>query len=278
MKARMLAYSYEDSPIHRLTGASKLIFFILWALTIMLTYDTRSLLCLLVLSLIIFKVSKVKFSDISFVLYLILFFLLLNHIAIFAFSPLEGVKIYGTRHDLFHIFGRYDVTVEQIFYQFNITLKYFTLIPMILIFLKTTPPSEFAASLNQIGMNYKIAYAISLTMRYIPDVQLDFQDISFAQQARGIDMSSKEKLLKRLKNVSAILWPLIFSSLERIETISAAMELRGFGHKSKRTWYSSRPLVTKDYLVIIAGVVIMISSTVLTFYDGGRFYNPFIGG
>jgi energy-coupling factor transport system permease protein len=137
--------------------------------------------------------------------------------------------------------------------------------------------SEFAASLNQIGMNYKIAYAISLTMRYIPDVQLDFQDISFAQQARGIDMSSKEKLLKRLKNVSAILWPLIFSSLERIETISAAMELRGFGHNSKRTWYSSRPLVTKDYLVIIAGVLIMVGSTVLTFYDGARFYNPFVG-
>ena len=63
-----------------------------------------------------------------------------------------------------------------------------------------TDPSEFAASLNKIGVNYKIAYSVSIALRYIPDVQRDYKDISFAQQARGIDMSSKEKLSKRIKN------------------------------------------------------------------------------
>ena len=40
--------------------------------------------------------------------------------------------------------------------------------------------------------------------------------------------------------MSTILMPLIFSSLERIETVSCAMELRAFGNKKKRTWYSGR--------------------------------------
>lgn len=275
MRARMLTYTNLDSPIHRLTGVTKLIFFIFWSVTAMITYDTRSLLAMFLFSLVIFKISKVRFRDFSFVLYLILFFLLLNHLAIFAFSPTEGVRIYGTRHDLFHIAGPYTVTAEQLFYQFNITLKYFTVIPMALLFLLTTDPSEFAASLNRIGVSYKIAYAVSIAMRYIPDIQRDFQNISFAAQARGIDLSGKEKLRKRVKNVFAILTPLIFTSLERIETISAAMELRGFGHKRKRTWYSSRPFAKSDYAAIVLILVIMAASTVLTFYDGTRFYSIF---
>lgn len=44
-------------------------------------------------------------------------------------------------------------------------------------------------------------------------------------EARGIDLSSKEKLSKRIKNSAAILMPLIFSSLERIDKISLAMGL-----------------------------------------------------
>ncbi|MGD8191510.1 energy-coupling factor transporter transmembrane component T family protein [Brevibacillus ginsengisoli] len=275
MRTAMLTYTKMDSPIHRLTGVTKLIFFVVWSTTAMITYDTRSLLAMFLISLIIFKSSKVSFRDVSFVLYLILFFMLLNHLAIFAFSPLEGVKIYGSRHDLFHIAGRYTVTAEQLFYQANITLKYVTVIPMALLFILTTDPSEFAASLNRIGVSYKIAYAVAIAMRYIPDLLRDYQNISFAAQARGIDLSKKTKLRQRVKNSLSVLMPLIFSSLERIETISAAMELRGFGHKNKRTWYSSRPFSKSDYAAILLVFVIMVASTVLTFYDGSRFYNIF---
>lgn len=275
MNRKMLAYTANDSMIHQLSGASKLIFFILWTIAVMVTYDTRCLLIMLAFSLVMFVISRVKFREVSFVLSFILFFFVLNHIAIFLFSPLEGVKIYGTRHDVFHIVGPYTVTIEQLFYQFNLIIKLLTVIPMALLFIKTTSPSEFAASLHRIGVNYKIAYAVSITLRYIPDVMSDFQDISFAQQARGIDLSRKEKLLKRLKNVTAILWPLIFSSLERIETISAAMELRGFGQQKTRTWYSAKKFVMKDRIVILLGVWIPIVTLIVTFADGERFYNPF---
>jgi len=230
---------------------------------------------MLLFSLIAFRVSKVEFQDYAFVLYFILIFFVLNHIAIFIFSPLEGVKVYGSRHDIVHLVGRYTVTGEQLFYQFNIALKYAVVIPMALLFLLTTNPSEFAASLNRIGVNYKIAYSVSLALRYIPDIQRDYENISFSAQARGIDISRKEKLPKRLKNIISILMPLILTSIERIENISTAMELRGFGTKSKRTWYSSRPFTRNDYIALILFALIAISSTVITFYDGSRFYNIF---
>ncbi|MCL6459418.1 MAG: energy-coupling factor transporter transmembrane protein EcfT [Gorillibacterium sp.] len=275
MKTLMLTYKALDSPIHRLNGATKLVFFIGWNITAMITYDTRSLLAMFMLSLVFLKVSRVRFRDYAFVLYLILFFFLLNHLGIFAFSPLEGVKIYGTRHDLWAIAGNYTVTAEQLFYQFNITLKYFAVIPMAIMFILTTDPSEFAASLNRIGVNYKIAYSVAIAMRYIPDVQRDYQNISFSAQARGMDISRKEKLFKRLKNIVAILTPLILTSVDRIETVSAAMELRGFGQKRKRTWYNARPFTKQDYLAIALIVVIMVVSMGLTISNGSRFYNIF---
>lgn len=271
----MLSYSNINSPIHKLTGASKLIALACWAIASMITYDTRILIGMFIISIIVFKISKVEFKQISFVVYFILIFLVINNIAIFIFSPYEGVQIYGSRTELFKVIGPYTVTAQQLFYQFNITLKYFTIIPMALLFMVATNPSEFAASLNKIGVNYKMAYAVSIALRYIPDVQRDYQDISFAQQARGIDMSKKETVINRIKNAAAILMPLIFSSLDRIDTISTAMELRAFGNKKKRTWYNAKPFKRNDYIAITLAIAVVIIAIIANIINGGRFYNPF---
>ena len=276
MNTEMLSYIKKDSPIHKLTGATKLICFLLWTIEAMITYDTRVLIGLFIAGIIVFKISKIKFEDVSFILYFILFFLLLNALLIFVFSPYQGVEIYGSRTDLFHLIGPYTVTKEQLFYELNVILKYFATIPMALLFILTTDPSEFAASLNKIGVSYKVAYTVSIALRYIPDVQRDYKDISFAQQARGIDLSSKEKLSKRIKNSAAILMPLIFSSLERIDKISLAMELRAFGNNKKRTWYNSRKFGKIDYIFIVILLIIVAISIAMVKVNGSRFYNPFI--
>lgn len=276
MNTEMLSYIKKDSPIHKSTGATKLICFLLWTIAAMITYDTRVLIGLFIVGIIAFKISKIKFEDVSFILYFILFFLALNALLIFIFSPYEGVEIYGSRTDLFHLIGPYTVTKEQLFYELNVILKYFATIPMALLFILTTDPSEFAASLNKIGISYRVAYTVSIALRYIPDVQRDYKDISFAQQARGIDLSSKEKLSKRIKNSAAILMPLIFSSLERIDKISLAMELRAFGNNKKRTWYNSRKFGKIDYIFIVILLIIVAISIAMVKVNGSRFYNPFI--
>ncbi|ETI70119.1 energy-coupling factor transporter transmembrane component T family protein [Neobacillus vireti] len=276
MAVEMLSYIERHSPVHRLTGVTKLICFMIWSSIAMLTYDTRVLTFLFLVSIGVFIISKVKLREVAFVLLFILFFLMINNLAIYVFSPQEGVRIYGTSHVLVDIGGgRYSLTLEQLFYQFNVTLKYFTVIPAAILFIVTTNPSEFAASLNRIGVSYRISYAVALALRYIPDIQRDFRNISMSQQARGIDMSRKEKLPKRIKNAASIIIPLILSSLDKIEIISNAMELRGFGKNKKRTWYRARPFQKIDIITIILFVLILIVSLYVTFHDGNRFYNPF---
>ena len=273
--ARLLTYAPKNTWIHRLSGVTKMLFFVLWSIAGMLTYDTRVLAVMLAISLLIFKVSKTEWKQVGTVFKFILFFLFLNLITVFLFSPYQGTEIYGTKTVLFHIAGRYSVTTEQLFYEFNIMLKYFTVVPVMLMFMVTTNPSEFAASMNRLGISYNVGYAIAIALRYVPDVQSDFTKIKHAQEARGIEMSNKASIFKRLKNMANIIFPLIFSSMDRIDVVSNAMELRGFGKKKKRTWYMGKPLERNDYLTLAFVVCFVAAALDITFHDGNRFFNPF---
>ena len=273
---RLISYQEKNTWIHRLSGTTKLLFFLLWCLTSALTYDTRVLLVMIVISGTIYVMSRTEWRQVSTVFKAVMFFMVLNLILIFFFAPYQGCEIYGSRTDLVHLFGHYTITKEQLFYEFNVMIKYFTVIPAVFIFLVTTDPSELAASMNRIGISYTIAYSVAIALRYIPDIQDDFRRIRNAQEARGIEMSRKAKLLDRIKRTALIIFPLLFSTMERIDVVSNAMELRGFGKKKKRTWYSMRPLLRNDYAVLAFSVLFMAASLILTFYDGSRFYNPFI--
>lgn len=277
MKTRLFSYNQLDTPIHRLSGLSKLIGFLFLTFAIMYSYDIRVILAITLFSLYILKLSEIKYSQIRLMVIYVLIFIGINAILTFLFSPEEGVKIYGTRHEIAHIFGRYTLTWEQIFYQVTKLFKYISVIPLGMIFLLTTNPSEFAASLNRVGVNYKAAYAVALTLRYFPDTQRDYRDISLAQQARGLEMSKKAKLMDRFKNALLIIIPLIFSTLDRVDNISNAMDLRGFAKKKKRSWYAAKEMTRADYVAIgVSFLIFLLSLAVSLFINKSRFYNPFI--
>ncbi len=271
-------FNYIDrpSPIHRLTGASKLICLILWSIAAMSSFYTPLLAALTVGALALFRVSRIKLRDVSFMLGFTAVFMVLNNVLIFLFSPQHGVGLYGTKHVLFTIAGPYVVTQEQLFYHLNVILKYLCTIPIVLLFVSTTNPSEFAASLNRVGVSYRVSYSVALALRYIPDIQREYHDISQAQQARGVEMSKKASVVSRLKSAAGILVPLIMSSLDRIEVVSNAMELRGFGKNRKRTWYMGRKFSRGDIAAIAVSIVLLVISLALTALNGGRFYNPFV--
>ena len=271
---RMLSYIDLNSPVHSLRGATKLIIFLLWSVLVMVSFKTPILIALSVLGIILFKISKVKFGDVSFIIKLMCIFLALNLATIYLFAPEQGVIIYQSRHVILEGQGRFTLTREQLFYEFNVFLKYITIVPPALLLMVTTHPSEFAASLNRIGVPYTVAYSVSLTLRYIPDVQRDFEAIHQSQQARGLELSKKASIIKRIKRTVPLLLPLIFSSLARIDIISRAMELRGFGKKNKRTWYSQKPFKSADIVSILISVLLFIAGIIYTFHDGSRFFYP----
>ena len=271
-------FNYIDrrSPIHALTGATKLLCLILWSTACMLTFDTRFLLIMPVAAFILMKISKIRYKDVSFILNFTLIFMVFNNIVIYLFSPQYACGIYGTKHLLFGMTGKYALTAEQLFYHLNQMLKCLSIVPIVVLFVTTTEPSEFAASLNKLHVPYSVSYSVSLALRYIPDIQREYHEISQAQQARGIEMSKKENVFRRLKSASSILIPLILSSMDKIETISNAMELRSFGKNAKRTWYRARKFKKADIISIAVCALLVFAAIALNILNGGRFFNPFI--
>ncbi len=271
----VLNYIPKKSIVHELTGTTKLILFLLFSIISMITFDIRVLAALFIFSIVTFKVSKIKYKEVAFMFNFTIIFTLINFIVLYLFNPNYGPDLYGSRTVLLHIVGRYDITVEQLFYQLHVSSKYLIGLPLAIMFVSTTNPSELASSLNAIGVPYKVSYAFSLALRYIPDIQKDYHDISLSQQARGVMLGKDVKLWTRFKNAITIVLPLILVSIARIDTISNAMDLRCFGKNKKRTWYMRKKFTKKDYVVLVACIIFAVLCLVVTFSNGSRFYNPF---
>ena len=274
---RLFNYSEADSLVHNLSGVSKLIGFLAMTFTVMLTYDPRVIAVVLVISVFVFWASGIRLRDLRVVIIYIAIFMTINFILTFVFDPQYGVRLYGTEHVIYTFSERYTLTQEQLLYQITKISKYAATVPFGLLFFLTTHPSEFASSLNRIGVHYKVAFAFSLTLRYLPDISSEYLIISKAQQARGLELSKKQKFSKRVKEYVKMIVPLIMSSLERIDNISDAMDLRGFAKHKKRTWYNTRTLSRNDKVAILFTVGVFTGSLLITiFVNQGRFWNPFI--
>ena len=277
MKMKLFDYVDKDNVIYNLSGLTKLIVFICMTSAVMLSYDIRFILVVFVISAILFKVAELKLSQIKTMLIYVAIFLIMNFVLTFIFNPTYGTQLYGTYHELFRINDYFVVTTEQLLYQISKLSKYASVVPLGMMFLLTTNPSEFASSLNRVGISYKGTYAISLTLRYFPDTVRDYNDIALAQQSRGLDLSKKEKMTTRIKNIVNICVPLIMGTLDRIEKITNAMDLRGFGKHKKRTWYVMEPLKKNDFIAIAFGLAILGASIGISYFiNGSRFWNPFV--
>ncbi|NOH97170.1 energy-coupling factor transporter transmembrane component T [Vibrio sp. 99-70-13A1] len=268
-------YIDTQSPLHALNGITKFALFLAWVTVVLTTFDIRLILTLIFTGLFLLKMTQVPVRVYKPLLIGTASVLLLNALFMYLLAPQQGPEFIGSEHILLTLPGGYSLSQETLFYLITVTLKYMSMFPIALIFVFTTHPTEFSASLNRIGVPYKIAYAVSLTLRYLPEVKKDFVNIMHAQQARGVDLSKKASLITRIQNVAKILGPLIFSSLDRADEISNAMTLRGFGRHKSRTWYSYSPLKRIDFAVLITISIIVVLAITKRILEEQLFWYPF---
>ncbi len=264
-----------DSWLHRLNGVTKFLLFITWITVVLTTFDLRIIVPLIFIGLYLLKSTKVPFKAYKPLLIGTATVLGMNAIFMFLLAPNQGNELLGSTTVIMPIFASYVITQETLYYLITVTLKYFSMFPIALVFVFTTHPTEFAASLNRLGMPYKISYAVSLTLRYLPEVKNDFVNIMHAQQARGVDLSNNVSIFARISNIAKIIGPLIFSSLDRADEISNAMVLRGFGRAKNRTWFSEKVITTTDKCVIATLLVILVLAITKRVVEKNLFWYPF---
>ncbi len=278
MKAEKIQFGIQyidtQSPLHALNGITKFSLFLAWITVVLTTFDLRVILSLISIGMLLLAYSKVPFPAYKPLLVATFSVLSFNALFMFAIAPQQGSEWIGTSTELLRLPFGYTLTNETLFYLITVTLKYFSMFPIALVFVFTTHPTEFASSLNRMGLPYKVAYAISLTLRYLPEVKNDFTHIMHAQQARGVDLSKKAPLMTRFKGVANILIPLIFSSLDRADEIANAMTLRGFGRQKQRTWYNNKNLTTLDKSVLFFTLIIVSALLTKSYLDNQIIWYP----
>lgn len=269
-------YIERNSIFHQLDGSIKLLMLVAWTAFVFAFMDVRVFLCILAVGLAMLKVSKLPSKAIWPFFAFILVFTIFNSIFLMIVTPRFGSELAGSYTDLFSLGGVYSITYETLFYCITLALKYVCMTPITILFIFTTHPSSFACSINRIGISYRISYAVSIALRYIPDVKAEVEHIIQAQEARGVAFKKGDAgVFTRLKNYGTVMIPLLLSSLNRIEAVSNAMDLRGFGKNKKRTWYHRKPLSKTDWLFAALSLLVFICGVAIKTGIGAVYWYPF---
>jgi len=123
----------------------------------------------------------------------------------------------------------------------------------------STTPHEFVHALVKLGFKYTYLYTLIIAVRFIPLVFSELSDIYDAQRSRGLELE-KGGIRERLRKLNAILIPAFVCSLLRARDLAEALELRGFGYRSKRTFY--RDLKLKKTDIIFAALIAILASII----------------
>ena len=258
----LIRYHLGHSFFESLQARTKILFFISSLSVLMVSFDLRMIVPFALLHLVIFLNVR-RFSDsktFRFVLWFTFIMNLINFIWCYVFDPLVGSNLANKTTVLLQFSDYFVITRETLIFFLARLLKIFgTLFTSFWLILIITP-SQIASGLYHLGVHYKIGTMISLGLRFIPDVVRDYSAIKDAMQMRGYELDAKEaSLLTRLKASISILLPLILASLEKVGTVSSAMDLRGYGLHKKRTYYNELPYTSADTLMlIVSGVQVVI--------------------
>src|SRR5512136_1194915 len=133
-------------------------------------------------------------------------------------------------------------------------------------------PSLYGITFRGLGLPDKIAYAMDLTMRFIPTFGRDFQLTLDAQRARGYEIENlRGGLIAQVRKMAPLIVPVTIHAIIGSEDIIDAMDLRAFG-VGPRTWLEELHYRRRDHLLIALGVLLLTVSLGITVGGMGNFW------
>ncbi len=275
-------YKKRDSLIQSFDPRAWLIFFACYLTTTLLFWDLRYLLGLLIIAIASIFAARIPFNEMKrawiFIGGFILFFAFLTFL-----TGRGGMEVYTTEHLLarlqapFSILGwtpSLDVTLERSFYALSILVRVFSLASMTILIPYSLNPGLYGVTFRGLGLPDKIAYAMDLTMRFIPTFGRDFSLTMDAQRARGYELEKLGGgLFSQVRKLAPLVIPVTIHAILGSEDIIDAMDLRAFGI-GPRTWLDQLHYRRRDYVLIGFGVLLLSVSIVLSAWGFGKFWVP----
>lgn len=237
-------YTKKDSPIHRLDPRSKMVFSIVFSAISLMFLNILPLLLLIIVLLPIIAAAKSlqRWSkSMRGLAVLILFIVVFNTLLSAVDNPFSRSLALATR--------------------------LVALMTAFSVFFLTVHPDELSQALIQMHVKFEFAFAMSMAMRYVPTLTQEAYAIMDAQRARGVELD-KGNIITRVKNTVPIIVPLIIVSIRRALSIAESMESRGFGASQNRTYLERLTFDTRDWVISILSVSLLILSVYFRFFVG----------
>lgn len=160
--------------------------------------------------------------------------------------------------------GSWSLYSDAVFQTLYIAVRLLLMVMITTCLTATTKPLEMTLGIedllspfSKIGVpSHEIAMLISIALRFIPDLIDETARIIKAQESRGVDMK-EGKLSERIMAILSLIVPLFVSAFQRAEDLANAMEARGYAPGEPRTRYKQLKMTFKDWLLIIASLLLM---------------------
>jgi len=281
----LVAWRYrkrEHSLIQKFDPRAWLIFYACFLFATLSFWDVRFLLFFFLISFVVLLTSGVRWNEIRraflFIISFVIFFAILTFI-----TGRGGTELYEEEHLIrelkasFTIFGwtpTLKVTVERAFFSVSQLVRVSSIAIMTVLIPYTLNPALYGIIFKGLGLPDKFAYAMDLTMRFIPTFGRDFQLTMDAQRARGYELEKLSGgLIEQVRKLGPIFVPVTIHAIIGSEDIIDAMDLRAFG-VGPRTWLDVLDRDFKDRVLIWLGVAILLGSIILGLFGYGLFWVP----
>ena len=173
---------------------------------------------------------------------------------------------------LFTIFG-FSVYTGAIAQTLYIVIRLALMIMITTILTATTKPLELTLGIEDLLKPFQvihvpaheIAMMISIALRFIPTLIEETQRIMKAQASRGVDME-EGSLMEKVKAILSLIVPLFVSAFQRAEDLAYAMEARGYIPNRMRTRYKQLKMEGRDYVLLIASVLVFAAMVAMMLY------------
>src|SRR5512140_3582140 len=272
----------ERSLIQWFDPRAWLIFYACFLMSTLAFWDVRFLLPFFVISIVVLVTSGVKWTEMRraflFIIGFVFFFAFLTFL-----TGRGGTEFYKEEHLIrqikagFTILGwrpTLDITVERAFFAVSQFVRVFSIAIMTILIPYSLNPALYGITFKGLGLPDNLAYAMDLTMRFIPTFGRDFQMTMDAQRARGYELEKiSGGLIEQVRKLGPIIVPVTIHAIIGSEDIIDAMDLRAFGI-GPRTWLQELNYNRRDYVLIAIGVILLVASVVLGFAGYGKLWVP----
>lgn len=109
---------------------------------------------------------------------------------------------------------------------------------------------------------YKYAFTFTSAIRFIPIFSIEMSGIIESQQARGVNFEVKNPF-KKFGMILPLCFPLLISSVRKIESTATAAELRGFYLRTRACCTKSYKVHFCDLVFLLMGAAVLAGGIIL---------------